>query len=127
MTKADLIIQSVEIYRGVTLLEMQQRTRKETICDARRFVCAIIHELAKESLEKTAYRLNLVTKAGRGDHSVVFKYIRTDKDFCENNKAYRKDRQEIVDRVNRLFIPDITPASAWNNLWKGINHQALAA
>lgn len=114
MTKHHLIIKSVQIITGVTLAEMRQKTRRRTIVDARKLTAAIIREMTGMSLWDIAKLLN--NEDGHYcSNSVVMHYIACDRD--EVDRVYLANRTDIVNRVNRLYIPQATAKEAWQQMW----------
>jgi hypothetical protein len=81
---------------------------------------ATLKDMTKMTIDEIAATMNKVG-GNYCDHPTVLHYIKTDKNFMETEPLYRRQREEIVRRVNRLYKPDFTTTDAWGNLWEGVN------
>jgi chromosomal replication initiation ATPase DnaA len=123
-TLQSLIAQSVKAVTGISVEAMQVRTRKGHIVDARRMYSAILREMTGMKIDDIAATMN---KEGGNycNHPNVMHYIKTDRNMVETEPLYRRQREEIVRRVNRLYKPDFTSTDAWGNLWEGVTCRPL--
>lgn len=124
MTIQSIILESVEVVRGVTIAQMRSRTRERHIVDSRRMACAVMREMTREmkmSLSSIGKEVNLYLSSGRGDNGTVSMYIKTDANLTLRYRLYRQQREQVVARVKSLYYPTVTSADAWGNLWGGIS------
>lgn len=124
MTLQSLIAQSVKAVTGISVEAMQVRTRKGHIVNARRMHAATLKDMTKMTDDEIASTM-CKPNGNYCDAPNVLHYIKTDKNFMETEPLYRRQREEIVRRVNRLYKPDFTTTDAWGNLWEGVTCRPL--
>ena len=107
----DTILKQTAKYTGITIEQMQGRSREREICDARHLYCYTCKYF--QSSLKDHYTLEKVGKKINRGHSVVLHSIRLYSDLMDSSSAILKDFEAFKDSFRqKWWVTKITKEEA---------------